>query len=347
LINPTTSQIQNHELVQVIEFVGDEMRITLQPDQHGAVTLTLEADDQISSTPNASHDFLLTVTSEPDFPVAVDDAYGVPIGSALQVTNISEALLGNDYDPDGDAITFNSVVVNPTDGSVVVNADGTFTYTNAQGTIGGTDTFTYKISDSTGRESNDATVTITFEASAYQNPIGGFSTDVNADGFITALDALRIINFLQIQGGPSIPVSSIGSAPPDYLDTNGNGAVTVLDALEVLNVLAQQGGSGEGEFAPQGAAEFGVTSSFVAASRSGLPVRDMERVNDGELGNAEGFATPLDQLLTSGLDLNSAALESAVQVMEESELVDAASADHVDEALACVLDEIDVALTVE
>ena len=347
LINPTTSQIQNHELVQVIEFVGDEMRITLQPDQHGTVAITLEADDQVSGTPNASHDFLLTVSSEPDFPVAVDDAYVVPIGSALQVTNVNEGLLGNDYDPDGDTITFNAVVVNPTEGTVVVNSDGTFTYTNAQGTIGGNDTFTYKISDITGRESNVATVTITFEASAYQNPTGGFATDVNADGFITALDALRIINFLQTQGSPSVPVSSIGSAPPDYLDTNGNGAVTVLDALEVLNVLAQQGGSGEGEFAPQGAAGFGVTSNFVAASRSGLPVRNMEQVNDGQLDSGEGLATPLDQLLTSGLNLDSAALESAVQVLEESELVEAASADHVDEVLTSVLDELDVALTVE
>lgn len=59
------------------------------------------------------------------------------------------------------------------------------------------------------------------------------------------------------------------------------------------------------------------------------------------------FASPLDQLLTNGLDLNSAALDSAVQGMEAADSTEAASADSVDEVLASVLDEIDIALTVE
>ncbi len=342
LDNPTPSEILNHELVREINFAGDVMTIILQPDQHGSVNFRLEADDQDSSTLNAGHDFTLTVASEEDFPVAVDDGYTVPIGSALQVTNVSAALLGNDYDPDGDVITFNSVVLDPTEGTVSVAADGSFTYTNDQGAIGGTDTFTYKITDSTGRESNVATVTITFEASAYQNPTPNFANDVNADGFVTALDVLRIINFLEVQGSPSVPVSVIGSAPPDYLDTTGNGTVTPNDALQVLNELALLGGgSGEGEFAAQTSAGLGVTSSFVAASRSGLPVRDMQLASDLE------FASPLDQLLTNGLDLNSAALDSAVQGMEAADSTEAASADSVDEVLASVLDEIDIALTVE
>ena len=338
LINPTTSEIQNHELVQLIEFVGDEMTITLQPNQHGAVEITLEADDQDAATPNAPHDFMLTVDSDDDFPVAVDDDYTVPIGSVLQVTNVSEGLLGNDYDPDGDTIDFNAYGTLPTNGTVVESPDGTFTYTNNSGAIGGTDSFTYKITDSTGKESNFATVTITFEASAYQNPI--LAADVNADGFVTALDVLKIINFLEVQGNPSVSVGVIGSAPPDYLDMNGDGLVSVLDASLILQVLETFGGSGEGESAPQDFATLGVTSSFVAANRSGLPVRDMQLANDER-------ATPLDQLLTNGLDLNTAALESVVQVMEEADSVEAASADNVDQALASVLDEIDVALTVE
>ena len=142
-------------------------------------------------------------------------------------------------------------------------------------------------------------------------------------------------------------MSSIGAPPPDFVDTNGNGVVTVLDALEVLNVLGTQGGSGEGEFVPQSSAALGVTSSFVAANRSGLPVRNMELAGDEWPVSDEGIATPLDQLLANGLDLNTVALESAVQVMEESDSFEAVSADSVDEALASVLDEIDVTLTVE
>ena len=278
LINPTTSQIAAHELVQVIEFVADEMRITLQSDQSGEVNIILEADDQIAGT--ASTSFMLQIAAVPDFPVAENDEYEVSIGSAFQVTNVNHGLLGNDFDPDGDVITYAGTIAAPTLGSVVVNLDGTFTYTNISGTVGGTDTFTYTVVDTTSRESNVATVTFNLQPSEYQNPTSGFENDVNADGFTTALDVLRIINFLDREGAFEVPVSQITTAPPDYLDTNGNGQVTVGDALQVLNALALQGGSGEGEFVNDGPAALGVTSSFVAASRSSLPVRNMELVSE-------------------------------------------------------------------
>ena len=341
LIYPTTSQIAGHELVEIIEFIGDEMRITLQSNQFGNVNITLEADDQDAGTANAAHSFELQVVPEADFPVAVDDDYSVPIGSALQITNVSEGLLDNDYDPDGDTITFNAVITPPTQGSVIVNADGTFTYTNISGTVGGTDTFTYTVVDPTMRESNEATVTFDLQASAYQNPAPGFENDVNADGFVTALDVLRIINFLDREGAFEVPVSQITTAPPDYLDTTGNGQVTVNDANQILIALALQGGSGEGEFGDHGPAAFAVTSSFVAANRSSLPVRNMERVSQSELSN------PLDRLLTNGLDLNAASLEAAVEIMEEADLTEVASSDNVDEALSSVLDELEVTLSLE
>ncbi|MGI9467590.1 MAG: tandem-95 repeat protein [Rubripirellula sp.] len=346
LNNPTESQIQNHELVQAFDFDSQtgEMTITLQPNEHGTVSFKLEADDLDPTTPNAEHDFLLTVNSEEDFPEANDDDYSVPLGSTLQITNVSEGLLGNDIDPDGDSVFFNAVVAQPTMGTLSVNPNGTFSYTNDPSLVNSgvlADTFTYNVVDSTGRESNTATVTLTFAGSAYQNPTPNLENDVNADGFVTALDALRIINFLDVRNSAAVPVSVIGTAPPDFLDTTGNGQITPNDALRVLNELQLQGGSGEGEFAPQDLAGLGVTSSFVAANRSGLPVRDMQLANDQEV------VSPLDQLLTNGLDLNTAALESAVQEMEVTDPAVAASADSVDEVLASVLDEIDIALTVE
>ncbi len=345
LINPTESQIQNHELVQAFDFnsATGEMVITLQPDKHGSVDFKLEADDLDPNTPNAEHEFRLTVNSDADFPVANDDEYIVPLGSILQITNVSEALLGNDFDPDGDDITV-SAFTQPTMGTVSVNPNGTFVYTNdplsvAEGVL--SDAFTYSIVDTDGKQSDPATVTIEFASSEYQNPTPNLENDVNADGFVTALDSLRIINFLEINSNPMVPVGQIGSAPPDFLDTDGNGAVSSFDALLVLTELGEiGGGSGEGEFAAQTPARLGVTSSFVAANRSGLPVRDMQLASDLEL------ASPLDQLLTNGLDLNTAALDSAVQGMEVN-TTEAASADSVDEVLASVLDEIDIALTVE
>jgi VCBS repeat-containing protein len=72
-------------------------------------------------------------------------------------------VLGNDTDADGNS-TINpaSVVViqNPANGSVVVNADGTISYTS-NGAEVTADSFTYTVNDTDGATSNTATVAIT------------------------------------------------------------------------------------------------------------------------------------------------------------------------------------------
>ncbi len=64
--------------------------------------------------------------------------------------------------------------------------------------------------------------------------------DVNADGSVTAFDALLIINFLNTNPGD----------PPafqqPYLDVTGDDAITAIDALYVINALNLQV-TGEGE----------------------------------------------------------------------------------------------------
>ena len=86
-----------------------------------------------------------------------------------------------------------------------------------------------------------------------RNPVD--PRDVNGDGRVTALDALRVINAL---GRPeldlSIPdnmgvrhVATLG-ASVGYLDTSGDGKVTALDALRVINRLhASEAPEGEGK----------------------------------------------------------------------------------------------------
>ncbi|MFZ9822510.1 MAG: tandem-95 repeat protein [Gemmataceae bacterium] len=72
-----------------------------------------------------------------------------------------QGLLLNDSDAEGNSLTA-VVVTNPSNGSVVINSDGKFTYTpNAN--FNGTDTFTYKASDGISY-SNIATVTVNVTA---------------------------------------------------------------------------------------------------------------------------------------------------------------------------------------
>jgi hypothetical protein len=86
--------------------------------------------------------------------------------------------------------------------------------------------------------------TIVVEAAAWQNAASPL--DVNADNFITGLDALVIINRLNLKGpavlpppGQPIPgdVPPVPVFPRPFYDVNGDGVVTALDALQVINAL--------------------------------------------------------------------------------------------------------------
>lgn len=87
-------------------------------------------------------------------PTAQDDSDSVTIGNIIEVS-AEDGLLKNDT---GEGTTVTSYT-QPENGTVVVNPDGSYTYTPNESFIG-TDTFTYTITDSFGRTAT-ATVTIT------------------------------------------------------------------------------------------------------------------------------------------------------------------------------------------
>jgi Ca2+-binding RTX toxin-like protein/Tol biopolymer transport system component len=126
--------------------------------------IVLEGDYDLS-------DFVLTpsnagtiITYEPanDPPTPQPDVYAVARGRVASI-DAANGLGANDSDPDGDALSF-SLVSGPSAGSVVVNADGSFTYT-ADGSLAVLDTFTYRATDPGGLFA-DATVTLTVEERA-------------------------------------------------------------------------------------------------------------------------------------------------------------------------------------
>ncbi len=66
----------------------------------------------------------------------------------------------------------------------------------------------------------------------FTNPFGNL--DVNNDGFISPLDALVVINYLNLHGAS--PVSWDGvTQPTTYWDTNGDRSITPIDVLLVIN----------------------------------------------------------------------------------------------------------------
>jgi hypothetical protein len=140
-----------------------------------------------------------------------------------------------------------SLVSLPTRGTVTMNSNGTFTYIpGATALFGTTDSFTYRATDVFGASSPQTTVTITIgrpPQPKYQNPSQQW--DVNADGFISPIDVLILVNLLNSRG-PSVPVAGL-PGPPDYVDVNGDNVVTPLDVLAVIDKINAASGSGEGE----------------------------------------------------------------------------------------------------
>jgi VCBS repeat-containing protein len=93
-------------------------------------------------------------------PTGNDDAYATDEDTPRNVA--APGVLANDTDPDLDPLTVNTTPVSgPTHGLLVLNADGSFTYTpNAN--FNGVDSFDYEVTD--GDKTDVATVTITVNA---------------------------------------------------------------------------------------------------------------------------------------------------------------------------------------
>jgi Ca2+-binding RTX toxin-like protein len=91
-------------------------------------------------------------------PLAANDSYTTGQNTPLTI-DTAHGLLANDSDPDGNALKVESIASVSPGSQLVLNPDGSFTYTPAPG-FAGVDTFTYQASD--GQQlSNAASVTIT------------------------------------------------------------------------------------------------------------------------------------------------------------------------------------------
>ncbi len=291
VFNPTPAQIAASGLVQSVTFSGSQMTIVPVANASGSILMEVTASD---GTASVTDSFTLTISSQPDGPQGNPDAYSVPIGSRLQVLNPAQGVLANDTDPDNDFFPGttsklrvdlasvsgtnpvsidggNGIRVTTPQGQLDIFRDGTFVYLNRTGEKDETDSFTYRPIDPTGRLGNVTAVTLTITGSQYQNPIPGYRWDVTADGFITPLDALRILNLLSIRGVAGLSVSELTTPPPDFYDVNSDGLVNPSDAVAVINEIGRRNSTrvgGEGELAWE---VVGSTSTIYAASSITLP----------------------------------------------------------------------------
>jgi uncharacterized repeat protein (TIGR01451 family) len=185
-------------------------------------------------------------------PVSSADAYSVDEDAGLNVA--APGVLGNDTDADGNPLTA-ELVSGPTAGVLVLNANGSFTYTpdlNFHGTV----TFTYRVND--GKlDSGNANVTITVNpvndlpsagaAGPYAVPEGGstilagtgsdvesasltFEWDLDNDGVFETSGATPTFSAAAI-GGPS-------SRTVILRVTDGDGGSTIDAAIVTIENVA-------------------------------------------------------------------------------------------------------------
>jgi VCBS repeat-containing protein len=123
-------------------------------DFSGTDTFTYQADDGAARSSPAT--VTITINAVNDAPTAQPDSYTTAEDSPLNVGG--SGVLGNDGDPEGDALTA-QLVSGVTNGTLQLNANGTFGYT-PPANFNGTTSFTYRARDAS---SASAAYLLTYE----------------------------------------------------------------------------------------------------------------------------------------------------------------------------------------
>ncbi len=267
---------------------GDPLTATLVAGPTNG-TLTLNADGSFSYTPNANFSgsdsftytagdgttstdpITVTITVNPfaDSPVAVDDEYSVAEDEVLNVA--LPGVLANDTDADGDVLSA-AVVSGPANGTLTMNADGSFSYTPNAG-FSGTDTFTYTASD--GTSSDEGTVTITVTA-------GNDGPTAVADEYTTDQDTALTIDAPGVLGNDTDPEGDALSAA--VVSGPANGTLT-LNADGSFTYTPTTGFSGADSFtykASDGTSESEATVTITVNPFQSAPVVSDDAYSTGE-----------------------------------------------------------------
>jgi VCBS repeat-containing protein len=223
--------------------------ITFTPptDTSGIFTFKYRVrDDSLAFSEEATVTVLVN-----DPPVANDDT----VTAILDVQNTASVfdIVANDFDTEGGLDPSTITIVSGPDSSLgeieEIREDGTIVY-RPKTTVStpAVDTITYTVSDADGAVSEPGTVTINIvdDPSPWQNGLNPL--DVNGDTFVSPIDALLIITYLNDNGPGPLPVPTAGFLPPPFLDPTGDDECNATDVIEIINFLnANASGEGEGE----------------------------------------------------------------------------------------------------
>jgi gliding motility-associated-like protein len=159
-------------------------------------------------------------------PLALNDAFSTNENNAVNAT-----VAANDSDPDANNLFYSgTIVIQPNNGSVILNSNGTFTYTPNSG-FSGNDGFTYQVCDD-GVPSLCATASVSITVIAVNDaPIANADVvTINEDNTISAFNLLN--NDIDLDGN-SLVISTIPvqTALHGTLAINSNGTFSYTPDL--------------------------------------------------------------------------------------------------------------------
>ena len=228
----------------------------------------------------------LNVAAVNDVPLAVDDS-----ATTNEDTAITINVIGNDSDIDGDALNV-TAVSGAVNGSAIINADNTITYTpNAN--FNGTETLAYTVDDGNGGATT-ANVNITIEPINDAPVAVGDSFTGNEDSVITGN---VIANDSDIDG-------DVLSAVATTLTTTNGASVSIL-------------ANGDFTYTPvanfNGADSFNYTLNDPSGLSSAATVSiDVLPVNDNPVAGADSFSISEDAVLSGNVLGNDSDIDGGV-----------------------------------
>ena len=261
------------------------------PNFNGTASFQYRVLDGAGGVPSTG---LVTIDVAPvaDDPVANPDNYTTPEGTNLSRT-AANGLLVNDTDADNLTPPLNSgltvdvaTVTQPAQGSVVVNADGSFTYTLPNSDFDGAVTFTYRVTDGTGRFSPFTTVSIDVTP-VNDPPVAGNAT-------YSAVED-QTLNIIQANGLLR-PVNPIVTDVDDLLSTLSVEVVSTVPAGHML-VLNSNGSftyTPLGDFTGQVQFTYRASDEPGSFSNVGTVTINVAEVNDPPTANPDEFTTNED-----------------------------------------------------
>ncbi|MCG7979730.1 MAG: Ig-like domain-containing protein, partial [Candidatus Thiodiazotropha endolucinida] len=186
-------------------------------------SFTYRVTDNDGETADATVTINITPVSD-QTPVANADSITVAEGAtATTLVGGSSTVLNNDTGL-GDTPVTVSLVTDVTNGSLILNGDGTFSYTH-DGSENFTDSFTYRVTDNDGQTA-DATVTINITPVSDATPVANADSITVAEGATATTlvgGASTVLNNDTGLGDTPVTVSLVTDVTNGSLTLNGDG----------------------------------------------------------------------------------------------------------------------------